>query len=99
MSETDLVQRVKAYRLEHRCSLQEAIDAVRGPQKPREMTEKTSRLGQVEQIIAMLFVRMPDMSGDQRVRLGDYEYRRVQSAAKDIEALFALHHPQQDGEA
>lgn len=83
----DFVRLVKAYRLEHRCSLQEAIDACRTPPPAREMTEKTSLLGQVEQEIATLLVRMPDMSGDQRRRLRDDQYRQVQSIAREVVAL------------
>lgn len=97
MAETDLVKRVKAYRIEHRCSLQEAIDAVRGPRPERMFTDATTRQGHIEQIIASLFVRMPDMSGDQRRRLRDDQYRSVQDVAREIECLFAL--PTKDGEA
>lgn len=97
MAETDLVKRVKAYRIEHRCSLQEAIDDVRGPRPERVFTDATTRQGHIEQIIASLFVLMPDMSGDQRRRLRDDQYRSVQDVAREIEGLFAL--PTKDGEA
>ena len=89
MSSDNLVQRVKAYRIEHRCSLQEAIDAVSGPRPERVFTDATTRQGHIEQIIASLFVRMPDMSGDQRRRLRDDQYRSVQDVAREIEGLFA----------
>jgi len=90
MTETDLVRAIKAYRLEHRCGLQEAIDAVRGPRAPAPdtMTEKTSTLGIVEQMIASVFRRQPDMSGDNRRRLMPHEYRTVQDVAAEIVEFF-----------
>ena len=88
-SESELVRRVKAYRLEHRCGLQEAIDACRAPLRAREMTEMTSLLGRVEHEITALLVRTPDMSGDQRRRLRDDQYRQVQSIARDVVSLCA----------
>jgi len=95
MSDTALVRAVKAYRLEHRCGLQEAIDAVRGPRtaQPDTMTDYASRLGIVEQIIAGVFRRQPDMSGDTRRRLAPHEYRAVQEAAAEIAALFGKERP------
>lgn len=53
-----------------------------------DMTEKISQQGIVEQIIAgCVFKNMPDMSGDNRVRLTDQQYRGVQAAAREVIAF------------